>query len=148
MSPVGPCGPIGPRGPWGPCGPSGPGGADYARIFIFIVTIIMFIATMLLIVTVVLIAILTVVPIAIVGTSHKLILSVHKITSLVDFGKAPLQYMLFFDDRTPTIQSKRVAQNLPLDMMKPSKNAKLKSRKIYIYAPRDSKKRCDKRHEP
>jgi hypothetical protein len=33
----------------------------------------------------------------VIGTSHKRILFLHKSISFIDFGEAPLQYMLFFD---------------------------------------------------
>ena len=71
------------------------GWTDYTRIFIFIIT------AGLLIVTV----ILTVIAIAIVGTSHIGILSAHIITSFVNFGEAPLHYMLFFDEQILTLMA-------------------------------------------
>jgi len=56
-------------------------------------TFVAFIAAWLLIIE----FILTIIAIAIIGTSHKRILSTHKIISFWDFGEAPLQYMLFPD---------------------------------------------------
>ena len=72
----------------------GTGRTDYARIFIFIVTIVTVITTRRPVVTVVwaviFITVLTVIAIAIVGASHKRILFAHKNTSFVIFGEAPL----------------------------------------------------------
>jgi hypothetical protein len=76
------------------------GRTKYTRIFILIVAASRFIVAVVLAIGLTTIA-------KVIGTSRKRIFFAHKIISFIDFGEAPLHYMLFFDKQIQSLLVKK-----------------------------------------